>query len=198
MTLHVIRMPDLGEGIAEVELVAWRVHPGDTVAEDQILCDVMTDKAAVEIPSSVAGRVIALGGDVGQMMAVGSELIRIEGEAGAPIASGRPAAPPAAVPTAAPADAVKVEILNPAGRVVDTLNLGALDSGRHDLTWDATKLPPGLDYRFRINASTGAQTVAATPLMRDRVDAVVAGGDTLTLELRSSGTVPYSQIRAFN
>ena len=43
MALHVIRMPDLGEGIAEVELVAWRVQPGDTVAEDQLLADVMTD-----------------------------------------------------------------------------------------------------------------------------------------------------------
>jgi 2-oxoisovalerate dehydrogenase E2 component (dihydrolipoyl transacylase) len=70
-------MPDIGEGIAEVELVAWHVQPGDTVAEDQILADVMTDKATVEIPSPVAGRVLALGGEVGQMLAVGSELIRI-------------------------------------------------------------------------------------------------------------------------
>jgi len=106
MSLHVIRMPDLGEGIAEVELVAWRVQPGDTVAEDQILCDVMTDKAAVEIPSSVAGRVVALGGEVGQMMAVGSELIRIEGEPGTePVAPERPAAQRAAVPVPVPAPA---------------------------------------------------------------------------------------------
>lgn len=81
MTLHAIRIPDLGEGIAEVELVAWRVKPGDLVAEDQILCDVMTDKAAVEIPSSVAGRVVELGGEIGQMLAVGTVLIRIEDEA---------------------------------------------------------------------------------------------------------------------
>ena len=78
MSVHVIRMPDLGEGIAEVELVGWHVAPGDTVAEDQVLADVMTDKASVEIPSPVAGTVLALGGEVGQMMAVGSELIRIE------------------------------------------------------------------------------------------------------------------------
>ena len=83
MTLHTIRMPDLGEGIAEVELVKWHVQPGDLVAEDQILCDVMTDKAAVEIPSSVAGRVVELGGDIGQMLAVGAALIRIEGEGAA-------------------------------------------------------------------------------------------------------------------
>lgn len=76
--VHVIKMPDIGEGIAEVELVEWRVKVGDTVAEDQILADVMTDKATVEIPSPVIGTVLALGGEVGQTLAVGSELIRIE------------------------------------------------------------------------------------------------------------------------
>ena len=80
MGLHVIKMPDIGEGIAEVELVAWRVKPGEPVAEDQVLADVMTDKATVEIPSPVAGTVLALGGEIGQVMAVGSELIRIEVE----------------------------------------------------------------------------------------------------------------------
>src|SRR3990167_765764 len=78
MGIHIIKMPDIGEGIAEVELVAWHVQVGDMVAEDQILADVMTDKATVEIPSSVAGKVLALGGAVGQIMAVGSEVIRIE------------------------------------------------------------------------------------------------------------------------
>lgn len=78
MAVHVIKMPDLGEGITEVELVAWRVKPGDRVAEDQVLADVMTDKATVEIPSPVVGQVLALGGEVGQVLAVGAELIRIE------------------------------------------------------------------------------------------------------------------------
>ena len=78
MGVHVIKMPDIGEGIAEVELVAWHVKPGDTVVEDQALADVMTDKANVEIPSPVAGQVLALGGEIGQVLAVGSELIRIE------------------------------------------------------------------------------------------------------------------------
>ena len=89
MGIHVIKMPDIGEGIAEVELVAWRVQPGETVAEDQILADVMTDKATVEIPSPVVGTVLALGGAVGQVMAVGGELIRIEveGEGNASTAS---------------------------------------------------------------------------------------------------------------
>lgn len=78
MGTHVIKMPDIGEGIAEVELVKWYVAVGDEVSEDQTLADVMTDKAMVEIPSPVVGRVVALGGEPGQVMAVGAELIRLE------------------------------------------------------------------------------------------------------------------------
>ncbi|MDP9879072.1 2-oxoisovalerate dehydrogenase E2 component (dihydrolipoyl transacylase) [Variovorax boronicumulans] len=102
-----IKVPDLGEGIAEVELVAWRVQPGDTVAEDQVLADVMTDKATVEIPSPVAGRVVALGGEVGQQIAVGAELIRIDVAGGGEVREKAPvvsAAAPAAVPAPAPAE----------------------------------------------------------------------------------------------
>ncbi|AGU48196.1 2-oxoisovalerate dehydrogenase, lipoamide acyltransferase component [Variovorax paradoxus B4] len=103
MGTHTIKMPDLGEGIAEVELVAWRVQPGDTVVEDQVLADVMTDKATVEIPSPVAGRVLALGGEVGQLIAVGAELIRIDVGAGGeavPAAPARAPAPTSASPAA--------------------------------------------------------------------------------------------------
>ena len=101
MGVRVIKMPDIGEGIAEVELVAWHVKPGDAVVEDQPLADVMTDKASVEIPSPVAGTVEALGGEVGQTLAVGSELIRIAiaGEGGAAAVE--------AVPAPAPASAAK-------------------------------------------------------------------------------------------
>ena len=80
MGIHVIKMPDIGEGIAEVELAAWHVKVGDVVVEDQALVDVMTDKATVEIPSPVAGKVVALGGVAGQVVAVGAEVIRIEVE----------------------------------------------------------------------------------------------------------------------
>jgi 2-oxoisovalerate dehydrogenase E2 component (dihydrolipoyl transacylase) len=78
MGSYIIKTPDIGEGIAEVELVAWHVTPGDDVQMDQLLADVMTDKATVEIPSPVAGKVVALNGEVGQVVAVGSELIRLE------------------------------------------------------------------------------------------------------------------------
>jgi 2-oxoisovalerate dehydrogenase E2 component (dihydrolipoyl transacylase) len=100
MGIHVIKMPDLGEGIAEVEVVAWRVQPGDAVVEDQVLADVMTDKATVEIPSPVHGTVLALGGALGEALAVGAELIRLEVEGGGNAAPDKAPAAPAA-PTAA-------------------------------------------------------------------------------------------------
>ncbi|WP_087694489.1 dihydrolipoamide acetyltransferase family protein [Pseudomonas sp. PE-S1G-1] len=80
MGTHVIKMPDIGEGIAEVELSVWHVKVGDLVVEDQVLADVMTDKAMVDIPSPVHGKVISLGGEPGDVMAVGSVLISIEVE----------------------------------------------------------------------------------------------------------------------
>ena len=115
MGTHVIKMPDIGEGIAEVELSQWHVKVGDLVVEDQVLADVMTDKAMVDIPSPVHGKVIALGGQPGEVMAVGSVLISIEVEgagnlkesaAPTPVAVKEPAAPKAeAVVEAKPAAA---------------------------------------------------------------------------------------------
>ena len=78
MTVHVVKVPDIGEGIAEVELVEWHVQAGDTIAADQVLADLMTDKATVEVPAPVAGKVVALAGKAGDKLAVGSELVRIE------------------------------------------------------------------------------------------------------------------------
>ena len=78
MGVRSIKMPDVGEGVAEAEIVEWAVKVGDLVREDQVVAAVMTDKATVEIPTPVAGSVLALGGAVGEVLAVGSELIRID------------------------------------------------------------------------------------------------------------------------
>src|SRR4029079_11320821 len=75
---YVVKLPDGGEGIAEAEIVEWHVAAGDTISEDQVMVEVMTDKATVELPSPVAGVVTSLGGEVGDVLAVGSALIRIE------------------------------------------------------------------------------------------------------------------------
>lgn len=80
MGVFAMRLPDVGEGIAEAELTEWNVKPGDLVKEDDILAAVMTDKSAIEVPSAVSGEVLELGGEIGEMMAIGSVLIRIEVE----------------------------------------------------------------------------------------------------------------------
>jgi 2-oxoisovalerate dehydrogenase E2 component (dihydrolipoyl transacylase) len=123
MGIHVIKMPDLGEGIAEVEVVAWRVKPGDAIQEDQVLADVMTDKATVEIPSPVHGTVLNLGGAVGQSLAVGAELIRLEVEGAGNVAGGRTSA---SEPATAPKPAVDSEDYEPAD-----LPHGPVEAPRH-------------------------------------------------------------------
>jgi 2-oxoisovalerate dehydrogenase E2 component (dihydrolipoyl transacylase) len=80
MGTYQFKLPDIGEGIAEAEIVAWHVKVGDTVAEDQQLADMMTDKATVEMESPVAGKVVKLAGEVGDQVAIGSVLVEIETE----------------------------------------------------------------------------------------------------------------------
>ena len=72
------KLPDIGEGIAEAEIVAWHVKVGDTIGEDQQIADMMTDKATVEMESPVAGKVIELAGEVGDQVPIGSVLAVIE------------------------------------------------------------------------------------------------------------------------
>lgn len=105
MSDYVFKLPDVGEGIAESEIAEWRVAVGDTVTEDQPLVDMLTDKAAVEIPSPVSGTVRELRGAVGDKIAVGAPLVVIEtmGEA-APAAKSATAAPAAASAAPTPAD----------------------------------------------------------------------------------------------
>ena len=94
---------------------------------------------------------------------------------------------------------VQVEVLNAGGNVIDTIELGAQPAGRHGFEWTPPEgVDPALGRSFRIVAASGSTALNATALMRDRVDAVVAGGDTLMLELRESGSVAYADIRAFN
>ncbi|OHT20470.1 Lipoamide acyltransferase component of branched-chain alpha-keto acid dehydrogenase complex [Sphingomonas haloaromaticamans] len=82
MARFTFKLPDIGEGIAEAEIVAWHVAVGDVVEEDQPLADMMTDKATVEMTAPVAGKVVEIGGGVGDMLAIGSALaiFEVEGE----------------------------------------------------------------------------------------------------------------------
>ena len=124
MTRYVFKMPDLGEGTVEAEIVEWKVKAGDTVSEDQVIAEVMTDKAAVEVPAPVSGTVVSTTGQPGDRVAVGSELAVFEtdGAAADPVATpaaGQNDVPAAAVPPAA-TDALATTTIKetPAGRVM--------------------------------------------------------------------------------
>ena len=117
MSQFIFKMPDLGEGTVDAEIVAWHTKPGDTVSEDQLIVEVMTDKAAVEVPAPVSGRVLSVTGAPGDKVAVGSPLIVFEMSEGASpaatvAATAAPAAP--AVKPTAPAPAVKAAAPTPA------------------------------------------------------------------------------------
>jgi 2-oxoisovalerate dehydrogenase E2 component (dihydrolipoyl transacylase) len=117
MGRFVFKLPDVGEGVAEAEVVGWHVAVGATVAEDDPLVDVMTDKVTVEIPSPRAGRVLAITGGPGDKIRVGAELLvlEVDGDGGAAqekvvsVGAANPAAAAAAVPAPAPKVAVRAE-----------------------------------------------------------------------------------------
>ncbi|TJY62922.1 2-oxo acid dehydrogenase subunit E2 [Sinimarinibacterium sp. CAU 1509] len=115
MGRHIVKLPDIGEGIAESEIATWRVAVGDVVSEDQPLVDMLTDKAAVELPSPVTGTVVELHGQAGDMIAVGSALVTLEVDGQGNVSAGKTGAaskvaaplpeaakPAAAAPSSAP------------------------------------------------------------------------------------------------
>lgn len=112
MGLYTIKLPDVGEGIAEAELGVWKVAIGEIIREDDILTEIMTDKAAVEIPSPVSGKVVWLGGEAGDTVSIGADLIRLEVDGAGntaveastrKLASSAPADAVSPAPSAAPA-----------------------------------------------------------------------------------------------
>lgn len=106
MATYQFKLPDIGEGIAEAEIVAWHVKVGDRVEEDQQLADMMTDKATVEMESPVAGVVKSLAGEVGDQVAIGSVLVEIEADGA--VAEEVPLADGAVTPTEAQEEAIPV------------------------------------------------------------------------------------------
>jgi flagellar basal-body rod modification protein FlgD len=99
---------------------------------------------------------------------------------------------------ASAADNVKVEILSPGGRVIDTLNLGAQNVGRSGFEWAAPEGASTDGLTFRVTATSGATVLTSTPLTADRVNAVSTTGDTLTLELARGGSTAYSRVKAIS
>jgi 2-oxoisovalerate dehydrogenase E2 component (dihydrolipoyl transacylase) len=176
----VFKMPDLGEGTVEAEIVAWHTEPGAQVAEDQVIVEVMTDKAAVEVPAPVTGRVISITGAAGDKVAVGSPLIVFE--VGAPAAAAKAAAPapsapapttsagttsaapapvaPRAAAPAAPAAVPARTAVAPAGRIMTSpANRRRAHEAGIDLAAVAGSGPGGRIVREDLEAATTAPAV---------------------------------------
>jgi 2-oxoisovalerate dehydrogenase E2 component (dihydrolipoyl transacylase) len=156
MSQYIFKMPDLGEGTVDAEIVAWHAKPGDIVSEDQVIVEVMTDKAAVEVPAPVSGKVLSITGAAGDKVAVGSPLIVFELTASAPAA----AAPveQAQVQAQAPASAAKLAITPPVrqGRVMTSpANRRRAHEAGIDLATVAGSGPGGRIVRSDLESPSG-------------------------------------------
>lgn len=188
MGTHVIKMPDIGEGIAEVELSVWHVKVGDMVVEDQVLADVMTDKAMVDIPSPVHGKVISLGGEPGEVMAVGSILISIEVEGAG---NTRESALSAVVEEAAPAPQAEIKApaveSKPAAKpVVAAQAPVARDANERPLASPAVR-KHALDAGIQLRLVQGSGP--AGRILHEDLDAYLQQGSTRA----SAGANPYAE-----
>ncbi|WP_419793704.1 2-oxo acid dehydrogenase subunit E2 [Pseudomonas palleroniana] len=183
MGTHVIKMPDIGEGIAEVELSVWHVKVGDLVVEDQVLADVMTDKAMVDIPSPVHGRVISLGGEPGEVMAVGSILISIEVEG----AGNAKDAPAEAEPVkAAPAPVVEAKPAPAAAETRAAAKPVAREAGERPLASPAVR-KHALDAGIQLRLVQG--TGPAGRILHEDLDAYLQQGTAKA----STAANPYAE-----
>jgi len=169
MSLYQFKLPDIGEGIAEAEIVAWHVKVGDRVEEDQQLADMMTDKATVEMESPVAGTVKSLAGEVGDQIAIGSVLVEIETEGGAgaaePAAESkkeRPLADGAEEPTPEQEKAMPVMATTAPGAKAQKSFVPSEVEGRNE-----TAVPAPLDTLGTSGSGHGAK-VLASPAVRQR------------------------------
>ncbi len=163
MARYIFNLPDIGEGIAEAEIVAWHVKLGDRIEEDDRVADMMTDKATVEMESPVSGTVIEVAGEVGDVIAIGSALVVIETEgedegevsAGPSTSSGRepvpaaaPAPEPRPIPTPAHAEPVEARAQTPA-QAAKVLASPAVRQRASELGIDLAQVMPAEDGRVR-------------------------------------------------
>lgn len=169
-----VKLPDIGEGVAEGEIVRWLVRAGDAVREDQPLVEVMTDKASVEIPSPRTGTIAGLHAEEGQMVPVGTVIVTIAVEgvaAGAPAAAAAPAHASAAAPAAAVASAAPAAASAPAaGRIEATPAVRALARESGVALERVTGTGPGGRITaddVRAAAATGAPAAAAAATAGD-------------------------------
>jgi 2-oxoisovalerate dehydrogenase E2 component (dihydrolipoyl transacylase) len=200
MSQFTFKMPDLGEGTVDAEIVAWHTKPGDAVTEDQLIVEVMTDKAAVEVPAPVSGRVISITGAPGDKVAVGSPLIVFDvGEgavenggagqssAAAPAAAQRPAsgAVPSATSTPLAMSVPSAMSVPPAMSVPSATSAPPVTSARHGrvMTSPANRRrarEAGIDLSTVVGSGPGGRILR----------------DDLAAAARPSGAAPQPAARA--
>ncbi len=164
MSQFVFKMPDLGEGTVEAEIVAWHTQPGAVVTEDQVIVEVMTDKAAVEVPAPVSGRVLSVTGAPGDKVAVGSPLIVFE-TAAAPAPATTPAPETAPAPAAPGVPDAPLEAGRPGRVMTSPANRRRAREAGIDLSSVEGSGPGGRILRGDINsAGAGAPAGAAADL----------------------------------
>ena len=179
MAKHVFKLPDVGEGVVEGEIVKWNVKPGDTVKEDEPLVELMTDKATVAIPSTVNGKVVSTTGKPGDMIPVGSELIvfEVDGD-GSPEpeleSEPEPEPEPEPAPESEPEPQAKAEpvVATPTAPVVSQ----PVSSGSRPLA------SPAVRRRAReagVDLSSVSGTGPAGRISHDDLDAFISGGGRL-------------------
>ncbi|NKJ43434.1 dihydrolipoamide acetyltransferase family protein [Novosphingobium sp. SG720] len=187
MALYTFRLPDIGEGIAEAEIVAWHVQPGDMVGEDSPLADMMTDKATVEMESPVAGRVVAIAGEVGERIPIGSMLVEIEVadvEAGASTGSA-PTEPAEIAPSP-----VRPEPVEGHGAEVEVAQ-GASTSAARTETRQETSKP----VRPELLEGRESMRVLASPAVRQRAQEL--GIDLAQVRPSQDGRVRHGDLDQF-
>ncbi len=178
MARYQFRLPDIGEGIAEAEIVAWHIKVGDMVGEDQQIADMMTDKATVEMESPVSGKVVSLAGEVGDQIPIGSVLVEfeVEGEAPAEEAAApaaETASPPSApepkettVPASAPQDSLAPSEVEARGTESEGRPSTALGTNE---VWESTKKPVQASPAVRQRARDLGIDLARVKYAGDRV-----------------------------
>ena len=174
MAKHVFKLPDVGEGVVEGEIVKWNVKPGDTVKEDEPLVELMTDKATVAIPSTVNGKVVSTTGTPGDMIPVGAELIvfEVDGE-GTPEPEPTPEPIPEPTPEPTPEPVAQPIVSKPAPPIATPV----LSSGTKPLA------SPAVRRRAREAGVDLAQVPGTGPAGRishDDLDTFVSGGGRLS------------------
>ncbi|WP_170002684.1 dihydrolipoamide acetyltransferase family protein [Pseudopontixanthobacter vadosimaris] len=196
MARFTFNLPDIGEGIAEAEIVEWHVKVGDTVEEDARLADVMTDKATIDLESPVSGKVLEVAGEAGDTIAIGSMLvvIEVEGEgAGEPGDEATAAQAPSPAPAPAPKDddvSTRIEVENSdASDANDAIARGQDDRKEQDEASNSPNDQPGTGRK------ASSTRILASPAVRRRARDL--GVDLQQVRPQEDGRVRHADLDAF-